>query len=195
MQVWRNCHFLSEETSGLICLPTYHVFFKVCSQLWTGFFIFHISIRIHEGFLCTGKHTIYERFNSDYTRLLRDYASCSESNPDVSCVWWSLWSEATPEKYFLLPHNQKENDYHHIPLSQNVILQMNGHQELSSETPYTSSSSEPCEISKSLVRLHQDKRKCLYQKQVSVLLRNKLHYFQHSCIAGMYNALDVMPLH
>jgi hypothetical protein len=100
---------------------------------------------------------------------------------------------ATPEKYFLLPHNQKESDYQHIPMSQDVIIQMNGHQELSSETPYTWSSSEPCGNGKPLVRLHEDKRKRLYQKQVSVLLRNKLHYLQHSCIAGVYNAPDVIP--
>jgi hypothetical protein len=170
MEVWRNCQVLSQQTSGLI---------------------FHISIRIHEDLLYIQKHV--RDFQEKVILIIRDFwITRPVQNATLAQV---VCDEASDPGQL-----QRNISCYHITknkailtISQDVILEMNGPQEWSSETPYAWSSSEPCEISKPLVRLHEDKRKCLYQKQVSVPLRNKLHYFQHSCIAGVYNAPDVIP--
>jgi hypothetical protein len=45
MQVWRLSSFVWTD-KWLICLPKCRLSFNVCTQLWTTFLIFHISIRI-----------------------------------------------------------------------------------------------------------------------------------------------------
>jgi hypothetical protein len=46
MQFWRHCQVLSEQTSDSSAVLN-AASFKVCTQLWTEFLIFHISIRIN----------------------------------------------------------------------------------------------------------------------------------------------------
>jgi hypothetical protein len=42
----------------LICLPKCHVYFKVGTQLWTVFLIFHISIRIKCNRISEGLYSV-----------------------------------------------------------------------------------------------------------------------------------------
>jgi hypothetical protein len=54
MQVWRYLSRFFWTDKWFICLPKYHVSFKVCTQLWTPFFIFRpglSDIRNSEGLL------------------------------------------------------------------------------------------------------------------------------------------------
>jgi hypothetical protein len=47
LKFWRNREVLSEQTSDSSAFLNAMRLLKVCIQLWTAFFFFHISIRIN----------------------------------------------------------------------------------------------------------------------------------------------------